>query len=86
MNLQSQLTALQEHTRGLTLAERAHQCCGLAKKLEKAGEYEAACEVLSEFWSERNGPPKLEGLDELTGAEILLRVGTLAGWLGPFFR
>jgi CheY-like chemotaxis protein len=82
MNLQSQLATFQEQSRGLTLHERAALCCQVAKQLEKAGEYEAASEVLSEFWSERNGPPKLEGLDELTGAEILLRVGTLAGWLG----
>jgi CheY-like chemotaxis protein len=82
MNLQSQLATLQEQSRGLTLQERAALCCQLAKQLEKAGEYEAACEVLSEFWPERTGPPKLGGLDELTEAEILLRAGALAGWLG----
>ena len=52
MNLQSQLTALQEQNRGLTLAQRAKHCCGLAKLLEKAGEYEAACEAMYEFWPE----------------------------------
>jgi len=57
-------------------------CCRLAKQLEKAGEYEAACEALSEFWPERDGLPKLDGLDEPTTAEVLLRVGALAGWLG----
>ncbi len=82
MNLQSQLAALQEQNRGLTFAEKAHHCCGLAKKLEKAGEYEAACEALAEFWPEREGPPKLDDLDEKTKAEVLLRVGALAGWLG----
>src|SRR5713226_6824635 len=82
MNLQSQLTALQERNRGCSLAERAHHCCGLAKQLEKAGEYEAACEALGEFWPERDRPPRLEGLDQATTAEVLLRVGALAGWLG----
>jgi CheY-like chemotaxis protein/tetratricopeptide (TPR) repeat protein len=82
MNLQSQLTALQEQTRGLTAVERAKLRCRLAKQLEKAGEYEAACEALSEFWPDRHEPPKLEGLDRSTTAEVLLRVGALAGWWG----
>ena len=82
MNLQSQLTALQEQNRGLTLAERAQHCCALAKKLEKAGEYESACEAMHEFWPERHEPPRLEGLEEARKAEVLLRVGALAGWQG----
>jgi len=82
MNLQSQLAALQQQTRGLSLVERAKLCCGLAKQFEKAGEYEAAYEALEEFWPERNESPKLEGLDELTKAEVLLRIGALAGWMG----
>ncbi|HMG75033.1 MAG TPA: helix-turn-helix domain-containing protein, partial [Pyrinomonadaceae bacterium] len=82
MNLQSQLTTLQERTQGLTLAERAKLCCQLAKEFEKAGEYERACEAISEFWPERNESPKLEGLDKPMEAEVLLRVGALAGWLG----
>ena len=81
MSLQSQLAALQQQTRGLTLVERAQLCCGLAKQLEKAGEYEAAYEAMSEFWPERNESPKLDGLDEPTQAEVLLRIGALAGWL-----
>ncbi len=82
MNLQSQLIALREQGRGLNVAERAKLSCRLAKQLEKAGEYEAACEAMSEFWPERNESPKLEGLDEPTQAEVLFRIGALAGWLG----
>src|SRR5438309_1535947 len=82
MNLTAQLTALREETRGLTPFERARRCCDLAMQLEKAGEYEAACEALSEFWPKRDGPLKLNDLDEATRAEVLLRVGALAGWLG----
>src|SRR5438105_6468120 len=82
MKLTAQLTALREETRGLTPVERARHCCDLARQLEKAGEYEAACEALSEFWPKRNGSLKLNDLDEATGAEVLLRVGALAGWLG----
>jgi len=82
MNLQSQLTGLEEQCRGLAVGERAQLCCRLARQLEKAGEYEAACEALREFWPEHHGQPRLGGLEPLTSAEVLLRVGALAGWLG----
>jgi CheY-like chemotaxis protein len=82
MSLQSQLTTLQQQTRGLTLTERAKLLCGLAKQFEKAGEYEAAHEALSDFWPERDSPPKVDDLDESTKAAVLLRVGALAGSLG----
>ncbi len=80
MNLAAQLAATKG--RSLTRTGRAQHCCALAKNLEKAGEYEAACEALVEFWPEYQGQPTLEGLDQLTTAEVLLRVGALAGWLG----
>src|SRR5437660_6600671 len=82
MKLTAQLTALREETRGLTAVERARRCCDLAMQLEKAGEYGVACEALSEFWPERDGPLNLSDLDEATRAEVLLRVGALSGWLG----
>jgi CheY-like chemotaxis protein len=82
MNLLSQLTTHRDQTRGLALPKRVELSCRLAKQLEKAGEYEAACEALAEFWPVRQEDPKLEGLDKATCARLLLRVGTLAGWLG----
>src|SRR2546429_6002713 len=82
MKLTAQLTALREGTRGLATGERARRYCDLAKQLEKAGEYEEACEALGEFWPERDGPLNLDDLDEATKAEVLQRVGVLAGWLG----
>src|SRR5437667_2476502 len=82
MKLTSQLTALREETRGLTPVERARRCCDLAVQLEKAGEYQEACEALSEFWPERDGSLDLSELDEATKADVLQRVGALAGWLG----
>ena len=81
MNLQSELASLSERTRGLTLDERAGLCCGLAKQLEKAGDYEGACEALSEFWTEHQGAPRVEGLDQARKGEMLLRIGALSGWL-----
>jgi CheY-like chemotaxis protein/tetratricopeptide (TPR) repeat protein len=82
MNLEAQLAALKSQSADLTLAERAELSCRLAKQLEKIGEYEAGYEALAEFWPDRNGSPKLDDLDESTKAEILLRAGALAGWLG----
>jgi len=82
MNLASQLVALKQQIRGLKATERAKLCCDLARQLEKAGEYEAACEALEEFWPERYGLPNVSELDEGAKAEVLLRVGALAGWVG----
>jgi len=82
MNLESQLTTLKHRSSDLPLAERAELSCQLAKQFEKSGEYEAACEALGEFWLKRDEPPMLDGLDESTTAEVLLRVGALAGCLG----
>ena len=67
---------------GITKTDRAVNSCHLAKELEKAGEYEAACEALAEFWPERTIPPTVEGLDPHAAAEVLLRAGALCGWLG----
>jgi CheY-like chemotaxis protein/tetratricopeptide (TPR) repeat protein len=80
MNLAFRLAA--KESESLTQVERAQLCCRLAKQLEKAGEYEAACEELHDFWPQRDGQPLVEGLDQATAAHVLLRVGALAGWLG----
>lgn len=82
MNLTTQLTRLREETQGTTRAEQASLCCRLAKQFEKAGEYDAAYEAIIDFWPDRTRPPRVENLDELTQAIVLLRVGALAGWLG----
>jgi CheY-like chemotaxis protein/tetratricopeptide (TPR) repeat protein len=54
----------------------------LAKELEDMGNYNAAGEALGELWPEIGGRPVFEKLREATAAEVLLRVGTLTGWLG----
>ena len=58
MNLESQLAALKNRS-DLNLAERAQLSCRIAKQLEKAGEYEAAYDALSEFWLAVPIRPKL---------------------------
>jgi CheY-like chemotaxis protein len=82
MHLKAKLSALHQQRLSLTRPELAKLSCQLAKQLEKAGEYEAACEALSDFWPDSAQLPTLEGLAEATRAEVLLRVGNLAGWLG----
>jgi CheY-like chemotaxis protein len=65
-----------------TASERVKAACELAKRLEKAGEYEHAAEVLQEFWPAGDRLPNFEGLDQDGKGELLLRVGALTGWLG----
>ena len=66
----------------LTHNERAQRRCQLAKHLEKLGKYEGAREAMGELWQRIGERPALEGLDQRTAAEVLLRVGTLTGWIG----
>ena len=80
MNLKTELAPLKSSD--LTFTERAEVSCRIAKKLEKVGEYEAACEALTDFWPEPDKSPRLDDLDQRARAEVLLRVGNLAGWLG----
>jgi tetratricopeptide (TPR) repeat protein len=82
MNLKGQLSELKRNYTSLPIVEQAEISCRLAKQLEKAGDYDGACEALSIFWPERDKLPRLEGLDDLQRAEILLRTGALAGWRG----
>lgn len=56
--------------------------CDLARKLEDAGDYLAACEALDDLWPNFDERPRIEELDQPTAAEVLLRVGVLVGWLG----
>jgi len=56
--------------------------CELAKNLAEAGEFESACEVLRPFWHGLLHRPQTTGLVENAKAELLLRTGTLTGWLG----
>jgi len=66
----------------LSSPERARLRCRLAKELEEAGNYEGARSALRGLWQRVGERPILEGLDEPTKALVLLRAGTLTGWLG----
>ena len=56
--------------------------CELAKNLAEAGEFESACETLQPFWRGILHRPSTQGLAEDAKAELLLRAGTLTGWVG----
>ncbi len=56
--------------------------CELAKNLEEAGEFESASETLRPFWKGLLHRPEIAGLPDEDKAELLLRAGTLTGWLG----
>lgn len=68
--------------RSKSLNERALLRCQLAKQLEEVGNYEGAREAMGDLWSNVGDEPNRAALDERTAAEVLLRVGTLTGWLG----
>src|SRR2546423_8249677 len=82
MNLTAQLTTLRKQTEGLSRREQAKPSCELAKQLEKLGELDAAAEALQEFWPSRDEMPRVDDLDTLDKANVLLRVGSLIGALG----
>jgi len=82
MNLTTELTTLRTRTRGLSRDERARVSCDWAKQMEKLGEYEHAAEGLEEFWPSRDGAPIVDDLELATKARVLLRVGSLIGFLG----
>jgi len=69
-------------TPGLSLNECAHLRCRLARHQEWAGDFDAAREALSDLWQGVGARPILEGLDDETTAQVLLRVGALTGWIG----
>jgi tetratricopeptide (TPR) repeat protein len=70
----------------LDFSEWARECCRFARQQEEAGDYEAARRIMSPFWQEVGTRPRLDGLEEVARAEVLLRTGALSGWLGSANR
>lgn len=68
--------------RNLTIEQRLVARCRLAKHYEEIGNYEAAREAMGELWDKVWRQGEFEQLDQRIAAEVLLRVGTLTGWIG----
>jgi DNA-binding NtrC family response regulator len=66
----------------LNREERALLRCQLAEELEDRGQYEAARNALGELWQGIGTRPAIKDFGVRTAAEVLLRAGTLSGWLG----
>lgn len=66
----------------LSQADRARLRCQIAKELVDSGNYEAAREAMGELWRRIGERPRLDDLDSSTAALVLLRAGSLSGWIG----
>jgi tetratricopeptide (TPR) repeat protein len=75
-------TSVFENKTEFSVADNVIPLCELAKGLEEAGEIERAQETLYPFWKGVPHRPETEGLTDEARAELLLRTGTLTGWLG----
>jgi len=79
MNLQ---TSVFENRADVPITDNVVPLCELARGLEEAGEFERAAETLEPFWTGVPHRPETENLKDEAKAELLLRAGTLTGWLG----
>ena len=66
----------------ITYSQEHIEFCLKAKMLEDSGEYEAAAEALGVLWLGIGERPDIEEFPAIERAEILVRVGSLTGWLG----
>ena len=75
-------TSISTNETDIPALDNVFPLCYLAKGLEEAGEFELAAETLRPFWLGIPNRPSTNGLDDNAKAELLLRAGTLTGWLG----
>jgi DNA-binding NtrC family response regulator/Flp pilus assembly protein TadD len=66
----------------LIYEERVILQCQLAKELQEAGNFEAARSAMGKLWQRIGERPRVDGLNQYTAAEVLLRAGALSGWIG----
>jgi tetratricopeptide (TPR) repeat protein len=62
--------------------ERAMLQCQITGEFESAGDYEAARQAMEGIWQRVGERPQLDGFDRHVTGEVLLRVGSLTGWIG----
>lgn len=66
----------------ITQNERARLRCQLAKELEESGNLERAREAMGEVWARVGETPIVQDYDQITAAEVFLRVGVLTSSIG----
>ena len=76
----SDLTLPRFESASLTSAEEVQVFCVIAREQIDAGNYDAACAVLEPWWTMGEWP-KIDGLNSRLSADLLLTVGTLAGFV-----
>jgi len=81
-NTDSRVSVIGQVVSGSNAVERAQNACAEANRLEKIGEYQAAYEVLAEYWPDRQAFPKLPDLPKEIAADVMLRIGALSCWMG----
>jgi tetratricopeptide (TPR) repeat protein len=79
---ETQITKALHEDASLTVDERVLLRCRLSRELEEKGDYESAAEILQPYFQRIGQRPAIDGLLLVAGAELLLRAGTLTGWLG----
>jgi tetratricopeptide (TPR) repeat protein len=78
-----QLSRIEQiETQGLGTNHPLERRFQLIKQSEERGDYEAALDAFGDLWEGVGHRPKTDGLSEPIQAELLLRAGTLTGWLG----
>jgi tetratricopeptide (TPR) repeat protein len=75
-------TSIFKNETDMPVLENVIPLCELAKSLEEAGEFELAEETLRPFWQGLPNRPNTNGMAEGAKGELLLRTGTLTGWIG----
>src|SRR5262245_33829176 len=71
-----------ENVTEISVADNIIPLCELSKNLTVAGVFDSACATLQAFWAGLLIRTDTKGLVEDAKAEVLLRAGTLTGWLG----
>jgi tetratricopeptide (TPR) repeat protein len=66
----------------ISAQQSAASACRAALDFSNIGEYEAAKNALRGFWERIGERPRTEGLAPVDQAELLMRAGSLSGWLG----
>jgi tetratricopeptide (TPR) repeat protein len=75
-------TSVVQTYRGLLDPEVVASHCKTARDFEEAGEFQEARDSLGELWQGVGNRPNTGDLPDPIKAELLLRTGTLTGWLG----